>query len=366
MKATVNRKELSDALSIAASASSQRTTQTVLQSIRLKADDSVLNLTGCDGEMWASASLPANVGEPGGICVQQKLLSEIVAALGDGPVEISLEGTSVVMRHDQSEWKLLAFPEDEFPNMPEIQPQAELTLPMSEFKEAVEGVSFAVSQDFTRAHLTGVLFNYDGAVLTLVATDTHRLAVNRIHRPGIGSQINVIVPEKALRTIRALPIAPESPLVLQFDGSRLIVDAGTAKMTSQLLTGQYPNWERVIPQEFTRAWTIDRVELFENIRRAMILAKDSANRVRFSGKGDRVIISARSEDRGEAKEELPVISKNGELEIAFNGRYVMDAINSLGSDGVVAEMTESSRPAVFRPSENGENRFCVVMPMALS
>lgn len=365
MKATITRKELSDALSIAASASSQRSSHPVLQSIRIEAGSSSLNLTGCDGEMWASSIAAANVEEPGAVCVQQKLLSEIVPNLGDGMVNISIEGTVVFIRANQSEWKLMALPADEFPPMPEVGEESQLTLKMGEFRHAVDSVAFAVSDDMSRAYLSGVLFQYDGNILTMVATDTHRLAVNRLHREGIGSPLTAIVPEKALKTIKQMPIAEDEIVKVRFDSTRLTVDCGSAKMVAQLLTGQYPNWERVVPSEFTRMWTVDRVEMYENVKRAMILAKDNANRVRFAGHGDRVVISSRSEDRGEAKEEVQVISKNGEVEIAFNGRYIMDALQSIPTQGVIAEMTEPSRPAVIRPSDGGEDRFCVVMPMAL-
>ncbi|MBS1721623.1 MAG: DNA polymerase III subunit beta [Armatimonadetes bacterium] len=365
MKATLTRKDLANALSIAASASSQRSSHPVLQSIKLEAAGATLNLTGCDGEMWAYATAAANIETPGAVCVQQRLLSEIVNALSDGMVDLELEGTVVYLRANQSEWKLLALPAEEFPPIAEVAQESQLTMPMGDFRAAVDSVAFAVSDDMSRAYLTGVLFSYDGQVLTMVATDTHRLAVNRMHREGIGSPLTAIVPEKALRTIKQLPVAEDEGITVCFDSTRLMVDVGSAKMVAQLLTGTYPNWERVVPQEFTRMWTIDRTELYENVKRAMILARDNANRVRFSGQGDRVVISARSEDRGEAKEEVAIISKNGEVEIAFNGRYVMDALQSLPTDGIVAEMTEPSRPAVFRPSDGGEDRFCVVMPMAL-
>lgn len=365
MKATVTRKDFASALAIAASASSQRSSHPVLQSIKLEAEGAALKLTGCDGEMWATATAAANVETSGGVCVQQKLLSDIVTALADSEISVELDGTVVFLRSKESEWKLLALPADEFPPMPSVENESQLTLPMGEFRGAVDSVGFAVSDDMSRAYLTGVLFTYDGQVLTMVATDTHRLAVNRMHREGIGSPLTAIVPEKALRTIKQMPVAEDETITVSFDASRLTVDVGSAKMVAQLLTGAYPNWERVVPQEFTRMWTVDRVELYDNIKRAMILARDNANRVRFSGKGDKVVISARSEDRGEAKEEVPIISKNGEVDIAFNGAYVMQALQSMPTEGVVAEMTEPSRPAVFRPVEGGEDRFCVVMPMAL-
>lgn len=364
MKVTVNKKELSDALNIAAGASSVRTALPVLASIKISAADSGITFTGCDGEMWAQATCSAQVEDEGSVCVQQKLLSDIAAQLPEGEVAISLEGTQVFLRIGASEWKLMAFPADEFPPVPEINAAGSLTLKFGQLVKGLNSVMYAVSDDTSRPVLTGVLFTYDGDALTLVATDTHRMAVHKIMQEGIGTQITAIVPEKALRIIRSLNLGMDDEITIGLEENRLIVDIGNAKMVSQLLVGQYPNWERVVPSEYTRVWTMDRDELSVNIKRAMILARDSANRIRFSGQGEKIVISARSEDKGEAKEEVAMVSKNGDVDIAFNGRYVIDALNALDGEGVRAEMTESSRPAILRPTDS-EDTFCVVMPMAM-
>lgn len=365
MKAIVSRNELSSALGLASQASSVRTALPVLASIRIKTIDGGLSLLGCDGEMWAHATCAANVQEEGGVCVQQQLFSSIVNALGQGDVELSLEGTTLVLRHGLSDWKMLALPVEDFPEIPTFEASSSLTLARKELNSAIESVIYAVSDDTSRPVLTGVLFHYDGEKLTMVATDTHRMAVHGIRREGIGSDITAIVPEKALKIIRSLPLADEEDIQLGFDETRLVVDVGSAKIVAQLLSGQYPNWERVVPNEFTRVWTADRNDLIDNVTRAMILARDNANRIRFKGEGEKVVISARSEDKGEAKEEVTVVSKNGDLEIAFNGRYVLDALKAMHSDGIRAEMTESSRPAIIRPTEGSDDTFCVVMPMAM-
>lgn len=365
MKATVSRNELSSALSIAAAASSLRAAMPVLTSIRIEASGSALHLLGCDGELWGGATAPANVESEGAICVQQRLLTEIVGALGPGDVSLELTGTSLYIRHGASEWKMLALPAEEFPAIPPVMQENVLKLTFGELTRGIDGVCFAVSDDATRAVLTGVLFSYDGETLTMVATDTHRLAVHRIHRDGIGSPLTAIVPEKALRSIKLLGLQPDDPIEITFDNVRLSVDVGRAQIVSQLLSGAYPNWERVVPTEFTRSWMLDRAEFHENVKRAMIIAKDSANRVRFRGLGDLVVISSRSEDKGEAKEEVKCVSRNGDLEIAFNGKYLMEALQAMDSDGVTAEMTEPSRPAVIRPVDGGDSHFCVVMPMAI-
>lgn len=365
MKATVSRNELSAALGLAAQASSVRTALPVLASIRIQTVAGGLSLTGCDGEMWAKATCEANIEDQGGVCVQQQLLTQIVGALGQGEVSLSLEGTTLFLRHGQSEWKMLALPAEEFPEVPDFPASSSLTLTHKELNQAIDSVAYAVSDDTSRPVLTGVLFHYDGEKLTMVATDTHRMAVHTVAREGLGSDITAIVPEKALKIVKALPLGDDDSVQLSFDESRLLVDIGKAKVVAQLLSGQYPNWERVVPSEFTRVWTADRQELMDNINRAMILARDNANRVKFRGEGERVVISARSEDKGEAKEEVTVVSKNGDVEIAFNGRYVMDALKALHSDGIRAEMTESSRPAIIRPTEGADDTFCVVMPMAM-
>ncbi len=365
MKVTVSRKDFADALALAAAASSTRAALPVLSSIRIKAEGKALSLLGCDGEMWAESSCPADVKAPGAVCVQRQLLSEIVSSLPDGELLIELEGASLFIRHAHSEFKMMAMGADEFPPIPDVQATSDLTLPFGEFRKAVTSVQYACSDDSSRPVLTGVLFNFDGEVLTLVATDTHRLAVHKIHRGGIGSKINVTVPEKALKAIRQLQLGEDENISVKFDEARLVVDTGGSKVVSQLLSGQYPNWERVVPSEHTRTWTVDKNEFQSNLRRALILAKDNANRVKFTGNGDVIVISSRSEDKGEAKEEVACVSKNGDMKIAFNGQYVIEALAAMDCDGVKAEMTEPSRPAILRPTEGGDDHFCVVMPMAV-
>lgn len=347
-------------------ATSARTSLPILMTLYLEAGESSLRLLGCDGEIWAERTILANVTKPGTVCVNYQILQQLVSTLPDGAITLSLENTTLLMTQGQSEWKLMALPGDDFPQPPEVQAAAELRLTIGEFRGLVDGVAYAVADDQARPVLTGVLFVYDGNVLTLVATDTHRLAVRRLERDGIGSNINAVVPEKALKAIKNLPIGDDEEVVVKFDETRLGVDAGQAKVVSQLLMGAYPNWERVVPAEHTRIWTVDRDELISNVNRAMILARDNANRIRFKGSGEQIVIMARSDEKGEAREEVAIISQNGDLEIAFNGRYVLDALKAMKAQGVRAEMTEPARPAVFRPVDESDQQYCVIMPMALS
>jgi DNA polymerase III subunit beta len=352
---------------MALAAASGRTPIPILQNLKIEAHDGGLRVLGCDGEMWVEREVACLVQDPGSVCVQARLLGDIVSTLPDGDVNLQVNnGSGMLLQQGNSEYRMLTLDPSDFPEPPDYGGESELTLPMGVFRKAVDSVLYAVSSDAHRPILTGVLFSYDGTTLTLVATDTHRLAVRRLEQPGIGANVTAVVPEKALKSIKNLPLSDDSSLTIRFGDGRLGVEVGGAKVVAQLLAGAYPNWERVVPGESTRVWTAEADQLLEKTKRIMILARDNANRVRFKGDGDQILLAARSEEKGEAKEEVPIVSQNGDLEIAFNGKYVQDVLEALDSEGVKIEMTESSRPAVFRPADDGEGYFCVIMPMALS
>jgi DNA polymerase-3 subunit beta len=367
MKFQCPRKEFFEAVSAANAASSARTPVSILQHLKIKASSSGITITGCDGEMWVVRDVACLVEDPGELCLPAKTLTQIVSQLPDGDLELfTLPDHGAMLVQSKSEYRLPTLEAEDFPDVPVFMGEAELKLPLGELRQAVDSVAYAVSTDNHRQVLTGVLFSYNGDILTLVATDTHRLAVRRISKPGIGSQVTAIVPDKALRAIKNLPLADDIEITLSFDSVRVGVESTGATVVSQLLAGTYPNWERVVPSEFTRTWSVESDQLYEKVRRAMILAQDNANRVRFKGDGDQIVIAARSEEKGEAKEEIPMIPSNGDLEIAFNGKYVTDFLGAVDGPGVRVEMTESSRPAVFRPAEDDSEYFCVIMPMALA
>ena len=367
MKLDCPRKDFNDAVTMAAAAASQRTSVNILQNLKVEAGPTGVRVLGCDGEMWIEREVACMVGESGAVCLQASVLKELVSKLPDGDLQLStIDGNGALLKEGAAEYKLQTLDAEDFPPAPDIEGESELRLKMGELRAAVDSVSYAVSTDQHRQILTGVLFIYNGETLTLVATDTHRLAVRRLDQSGIGASVTAVVPEKALRAIKGLPVADDSEITLRFGSGRMGVEAGGAKVITQLLAGAYPNWERVVPTESTRSWSVETDQLAERVERTMVLARDNANRIRFKGADDQIVIAARSEEKGEAKEEVPMIGRDGDIEIAFNGRYVVDALKAIHDTGVRIEMTESSRPAVFRPAEDGEGYFCVIMPMALA
>jgi len=367
LKLDCPRREFNDAVSMAQIATSARSPQQILQSLKIEAKMGGLRVVGCDGEMWIERDLSCMVHEEGATCIQARLLSELIGKLPDGDLQLELTDLhGVLLTQGASEYKMKSQDAVNFPEPPDYGGEGELTVKMNVLRDAIDSVLYACSTDLHRPILTGVQFSYDGETLMLVATDTHRLAVRRLALPGIGTNMTAVVPERALRAIKSLPVSDDQEITIRFGVGRVGVDAGGAKVVAQLISGQYPNWERVVPSEWTRTWQIEGDQMQERVDRIMILAKDSANRVRFRGDGDQLIIAARSEERGDAKEELPIVSNNGDVEIAFNGKYVQDAVKAIKGPGIRVELTENTRPAVFRPADEPNAYFCVIMPMALA
>lgn len=367
LKLDCPRREFSDAVSMAQIATSARSPQMILQNLKIEAKEGGIRVVGCDGEMWIERDVACMVHENGTTCLQARLLAELIGSLPDGDLQLELTDQSgVKLTQGASEYVMRSLDAANFPEPPDYGGEGELAIPMGLLRDAIDSVLYAVSSDLHRPILTGVQFTYDGETLILVATDTHRLAVRKIEQAGLGTNLSAVVPERALRAIKNLPVSDDTTITIRFGVGRLGVDAGGAKIVAQLITGAYPNWERVVPAEWTRLWTAEVDQLSERLNRTMILAKDSANRVKFTGDGDQIILSARSEDKGEAREEVPVVPNNGDVEIAFNGRYVLDALKAMKDDGVRIELTESTRSAVFRPADDTSGYFCVIMPMALA
>ena len=365
LKVDCPRRELNEAVSMACLATGVRSPLTLFQNLKLSSTNGQLKVLGCDGEMWIERTLACSTSEAGAALLPAKVLAELTKQLPDGDVNLTWQGNQVTISEGDSVYQLMALDAEDFPEPPNTQTDSELTIGMGAFKEAVDSVLFAVSSDAHRQALTGVYFSYDGSTLMLVATDTHRLAVRKLDHGGIGGQFTAIVPEKAIRAIKALSIPDLDNLTIRFGGNRLTVETSGTKIVSLLYDGPYPNWQRVVPSEHTRVWSVETDKLREVVNRARIVAKDSANRVRFSGAEDKIVLLARGE-QGEANEVVDAVMQNGTVDMAFNGQYVQEALGPIKGPGVRIEITESTRPAVFRSADDTDSYFCVIMPMALA
>lgn len=360
------RKTFSDAVNTANMAAAARTALPIFMTLKVEAQDGQIKVTGSDQSLWIERTVIGSVEEPGSSCLNAKTLVDIINAFPEGDVTLEAGDAAfakIALRN--AEYQLQTMDSEDFVDVPALPSETRIGIQAKALRSAIESVLIAVSPDSHRQVLTGVLISVKEGEIQFVATDTHRLAVKTIKHPGTTEEMSAIVPEKALRAIRALPVGDDDEVVLNFGSGQIGVEANGIRIVSQLLQGTFPAWERIVPASPSRVWTVDCAELSEKVKRAMIIARDSANRLRFEGADEGIIISARSEDKGDAREEVPMVADNGDIAIAFNGKYIQDLLNVVEGEGVRLEMTENTRAAVFKPTDSDSGYFYVVMPMQL-
>ena len=370
MKVQFNRKQFDDALRVVAGAAATRASLPILTHVYIEAQSDTVRLVGSDLEQWVECRIPAMVGEDGATTLPARLLTDLVGSLGGEDIHIeSGERYQAILTSGDSRYQLMGLPAEEYPPIPDIESPSELALPAKHFLEMVGSVEFAVSKEEARQALTGIRMEFEGDTLRLVATDTHRLAVRTARiDSGAGEPTAAIVPLKAIQLVQKIPAG--ETITLQLGQHRAAFLGENAAVYTQLIEGQYPNYQRVIPQEYTRRWLVMVKEFRNALRRAHLIAKNNTNmgqktyasKVYLRTEDDRLVIAAQG-GFGEAKEVIGLVREGDDLEIAFNARYLLDVLDVVKSESVVMELTEAQRPAVVKTAELDEY-LCVIMPMA--
>ncbi len=392
LKVASPRKDLFEGVQIVSKAVATRTTLPILGHVLISQDSDTgqVRLTATDLELWIEHTLPRGqealvpITGGGATTAPARNLTDLLAALPESSVELTSEGTdngtfSTHVRCNRANFKLLALSPDEFPVLPSVVEKTRFVINKAHLRDAIRQVLFAVSTDESRVVLTGVLLTFKEGVLRLVATDTHRLAVKEITTlEGTSEDVSAVIPARALsELLRVTGSHDEGTVSLVLSDNQIhfrIEDEKSGSGTtliSRLIEGQFPNYERVIPQGFDRKITLERELFAAALKRASIFAREqgSANRVVIRSSEDidgtdRLIITAVSDTLGTALEEIEIAREGATepVEIAFNVKYLIDVLNAIESDGVHLELTAPLRPGVVKPTE-GSDYFCVLMPM---
>ena len=374
LRATAPRKELFEGIQTVGKAVATRSSLPILTHVRIAAKDGKVSMMATDLEMWMEHTLPGiSITEDGAATAPARNFTELLAAMPDADVSVTVEDetNTLHLRCLKANYKLLGLSADEFPLLPQVKEDSRFVMDRETLRDAIKQTIFATSTDETRAILTGVLVVFQGDSLKLVATDTHRLAVRDCPvKEGTGSA-SAIVPSRAMNELLRIIGNEEGEVVVTLSGNQIqfqIDDEKGSKTTliSRLIDGQFPNYERVIPAQATKTLTVEREPLAAAVKRASIVARDSASRIvlRTTEDGDKLTITAESGSVGNAYEEVEVARTGDDspVEIAFNAKYLADVLNVLDTEGLHIELTEPLRPGVIRPTDDADY-LCVLMPM---
>lgn len=368
MEFTIASEELKKALHRAQGIVEKKATMPVLAHVLIAASKGSVSITACDLDTGVVSEHTANVTKNGSCTVFAKLLLDIVANAPTSEVTITeLENHHVEVRSGAARYKVVGMGAEEFPKLPKDDDAHLVSLPGSALLDLIRKTAYAISNDEARMSLNGVSFEtHEGGRIRMVASDGHRLSFAETAADGDFrlKGPSVIIPRKGLLALRR--ILEEDPSVevqLGFAESSAMFKKPGLTASMRLLEGQFPDYQRVIPKESQKKFTLDRVRFMDTIRRIAILSGEKSNVIKLSLAENLLIVEASNQAFGEGRDEIDIAYRGEPTNVGFNARYFLDVLTSMDDTEVGIELGDAHSPALLYPSTARGSYSAVVMPM---
>jgi DNA polymerase-3 subunit beta len=349
----------------------RKNTIPVLANILIEsAGEEAIRISGTDLDVTIRCDADAEeIKSQGAICVQARKLFDIARLLPDAPVSFRKEENEwVTVECDRSKFRLPGISKDTFPELPGFK-STPLKLPAALLKLLIDRTIFAITQEEGRYTLSGAKFELDKQGAKMVTTDGHRLsfvATNEVAKDAADAGLDVLIPRKTLAELTKLTADFDGDINLGSDDNHVYFQVGSRLLISRMLSGQFPNYEMVMPKNNDRSAVFDTLSLNQAIRRVALMADDRSHAIRFHLSKEQLLISSQNAEEGEARETLSTDFAGDETEIGFNAQYLQDFLNVVGSEKVAFEFKDGNSQAQLRPVavDKYDYRY-VIMPMRL-
>jgi DNA polymerase-3 subunit beta len=349
----------------------KKTTIPILSNLLVEAGEGILSLSATDLDLGVCCRCPAKVKSPGSGTIPAKRLLEIVRSLPEAEVHFkALENHWVEVTCQRSAFRLVGMARENFPMLPPL-PPALAAVPTNVLATAIQKTIFAISSEESRYTLNGALLLLRPESVTMVATDGHRLALieRDIEVAGLKNELRLLIAKKAMgELVRLLSEGEEDlPVSISKDESHLFFCLGERVLICRMLTGQFPNYEAVLPRENSRVLQLDKEAISAAVRRVALLADERSRAVRMRLEKGQLEISSSSGEYGEAREVLDTSYQDEAMQIGFNYQYLLDFFGAVeGSGKICLELKDEQSAGQLRPLEQGAYRYrYVVMPMRI-
>jgi len=370
MEFTVRKFDLLQELTLIQGVVERKTTIPILANVLLHAEGGELRIAATDLETGLKSVCVSKTTVPGTITLPAKRLFEIVRALPDKEIKFKRgEANWVAITCGSSRFRIAGLPQEDFPALPEAKTNA-AAIPADVLAKLIIRTIFAISTEDSKYTLSGALLLLKPGSITMVATDGHRLAHVEKSKEleDIREEIKVLIPKKAMgELVRIISESPDVGTIgFSRDDTHLFFDMGKRLLISRMLTGQFPNYEAVLPRGNDRSITISREEITGAIRRVAILSDERSRTVKLALGNGSLEITASHSDLGEAHETLEVDYNKEDLQVGFNYLYLLDFLSTADEPEVSFEFKDSESAAQLRvqPSTDYNYRY-VVMPMRI-
>ena len=370
MEFTISKTSLQKELGLVQGTVEKKNTIPALSNILIESvGERTIRVTGTDLDVTLRCETEAEIKTPGSMCVGARKLFDIARVLPDAPVSFRKEENNwATVKCERSNFRIAGIDKDNFPEVPSFK-SAPVKLPSGVFKTLIDRTIFAITLEESRYTLSGAKFMLGKTGARMVTTDGHRLAY--VERKDLGEgapseEIDVLIPRKTLAELTKLTSSFEGEIGLGADENHIYFEVGSRLLISRTLTGQFPNYEMVMPKGNDKRAEFDSTSLGQAIRRVALMADDRSHAIRFHLTPGSLTISSETAEEGKASEVVTTEYAGEETEIGFNAAYLQDFLNVLSDGSVAFEFKDGNSQAQLSPaSDDGYDYRYVVMPMRL-
>jgi DNA polymerase-3 subunit beta len=370
MEITVSKFELLRELTATQGVVERKTTIPILSNYLFEAAGDKLSLTATDLDLSLRTSCNAKVKKEGACTIPARKLYDYVKLLPDADITIRLlENHWVSIRCGRSNTKMVGMARSNFPGLPVFPSAGVIKIPAAVLRSMIAKTGFAIASEESRYTLNGALMVLKPESITMVATDGHRLAhVERTGEKfeGVSGEMKTLIPKKAMDELKSLLDSEIETIDFAKDESTLFFRVGPRLLTSRQLTGQFPNYEAVLPKDVSKSITLQGEELGAAIARVAQFADERSRAVRLRLEKGELKLSASSTETGESEDSIEIAYDGEPMAIGFNAQYLIDFIKATGSCEVKLELKDAQSAGQLRPAEGEDYKYrYIVMPMRI-
>jgi len=365
MKIICEGLELSDALLVVSKGTSNKTTNPILEGIKLTAEEDYLTLSATDLELSIEKTIHAEVKLEGETVVPGKLFNEYIKKLSNEQIELNLNEKNILsIKYTDSVGKIQCLNAQEFPQIKKLDYTDYFEITKKELRELINKSIFSVAVEDSRPILKGCKIEVSGNTIRSIALDGYRLAVVKKSVVNTTGDFNIIVPARSLNEISKLLDDSDEVVKVYIQKNHLMIDLNETKITTRLLDGDYLNYKQIIPSNFNTSLILNTQQLSDALERASLLSRiDKNNLVKFDITDKVMVLSSRSE-LGDIKENITISLTGNDLIIAFNARYFSEALRVTNDEFLKLSFTSPVAPCVITPNE-GDEFLYLILPVRI-
>lgn len=365
MKFTASSQELSAALQIVNMALKGRTTSPILECVLIEAKDDKIVLTGSDSSMQISYNVACDVHEPGASAIRGSLIEEVVRKFPAGDITFDVnEHDAFTVKSGRAKLKLAGSKADLFPIMPAVDAIRVVTLPGNDFCNMIASTETCIGVDDARPVLNGGCLDVVRGSVSMVGLDGFRMAVSKVMLSSVTDDMRVIIPSKTLSVLKKLLSSAGDELIdLKFGEKDFGLSFENADIRCILIEGQYVEYRQIVPKQFGVIVTLDARQLRNTVERAAMIARLGDNRlIRFAVRENSVTVYA-TNGTDEVTESIDADTQGADMEIAFNVKYMSDAVKMFNDGEIMLKMNNSISPCIVSAAEDDDNYFMLILPV---